>query len=282
VDAFRNGLAENGYAEGKNVRIEYRWADGHYGQLPDLAADLISHNVAAIAVAFAVAAVVVKSATATVPICFVSGVDPVKLGLVQSLNNPGGNATGVMELSGSIGAKRLGLLHDLLPLVTTVALLVNPTNPFGADQQSAEVESAAHTLGLRAVVFSASTERDIPKSFAAMDEQKVGALIVAPDAFFHTQAHQIIALAATRAIPVIFDRTDLTVAGGLLSYGADLADTFHQQGSYVARILKGEKPADLPVMEPTKFHFVINLKTAKTLGIAIPSGLLAIADEVIE
>jgi putative ABC transport system substrate-binding protein len=282
VRAFQKGLAEIGYVEGRDVKVEYRWADGHYDRLPELSADLISQNASAVAVAFAVAAVALKSATTTIPICFVAGVDPVKLGLVQSLNRPGGNATGIFELSVAIGAKRLGLLHDLLPQVATIGLLVNPKSPYVADQQSAEVDVAARTLGERALVFSASTDDDIVKAFSQMTEQRAGALIVAPDAFFHSRAGQIIALAMKRRIPSIFDRPDLTAAGGLLSYGADLEDIFRQQGNYIGRILKGEKPADLPVIQPTKFQFVINLRTAKALDITIPPALLSIADEVVE
>jgi putative ABC transport system substrate-binding protein len=282
VSAFQKGLAEIGYVEGRDVKVEYRWADGHYDRLPELSADLISRNVSAIAVAFAVAAVALKSATTTIPICFVSGVDPVRLGLVQSLNHPGGNATGVFQLTVAIGAKRLGLLHDLLPQVATIGLLINPNSPYVAEQQSAEIDEGARTLGERAIVFRASTDDDIVKAFSEMTEQKAGALIVAPDAFFHSRAEQIIALAMKHGIPSIFDRPDLTAAGGLMSYGADIAEVFHQQGGYIGRILKGEKPADLPVIQPTKFQFVINLRTAKALGITVPSGLMSIADEVIE
>ena len=283
VRAFQKGLAEIGYVEGRDVKVEYRWADGHYDRLPELIADLISHNVSAIAVAFAVAAVALKSATTTIPVCFVSGVDPVRLGLVQSLNRPGGNATGLFQLSVAIGAKRLGLLHDLLPEVAaTIGLLVNPKSPYVAEQQSAEVGEDARTLGERALVFRASSDDDIVKAFSEMTEQRAGALIVAPDAFFHARAGQIIALAMKHGIPSIFDRPDQAVAGGLMSYGADIADIFRQQGGYIGRILKGEKPADLPVIQPTKFQFVINLRTAKALGITVPSGLMSIADEVIE
>src|SRR5580700_1645678 len=251
VRAFQKGLAEIGYVEGRDVKVEYRWADGHYDRLPELIADLISHNVSAIAVAFAVAAVPLKSATTTIPICFVSGIDPVRLGLVQSLNHPGGNATGIFQLTVAIGAKRLGLLHDLLPQVATIGLLVNPTSPYVAEQQSAEIDEGARTLGARALVFTASTDDDIVKAFSEMTEQKAGALIVAPDAFFHARAGQIIALAMKHGIPAIFDRPDQTAAGGLMSYGADIAEVFRQQGGYIGRILKGEKPADLPVIQPT-------------------------------
>ena len=282
VRAFQKGLAEIGYVEGRDVKVEYRWADGHYDRLPELIADLISHNVSAIAVAFSIAAVPLKSATTTIPICFVSGIDPVRLGLVQSLNHPGGNATGLFQLTVAIGAKRLGLMHDLLPQVATIGLLVNPTSPYVAEQQSAEVDEDARTLGERALVFRASTDDEIVKAFSEMTEQRVGALIVAPDAFFHTRVGQIIALAMKHRIPAIFDRPDQAVAGGLMSYGADIAEVFRQQGGYVGRILKGEKPADLPVIQPTKFQFVINLRTAKALGITVPSGLMSIADEVIE
>jgi putative tryptophan/tyrosine transport system substrate-binding protein len=282
AEAFRNGLAEAGYVEGQNAKIEYRWAEGHYDRLPELAADLVSRNVAVIAAAFLLSVQAAESVTSTIPICFIIGVDPVKLGLVASLNRPGGNVTGTAILSVLIGAKRLGLLHDLLPAVKTIALLVNSTSRVVAEEQSADLQSAARDLGQRIVLFNASTEHEIEMAFAAMIEQQVGALIVAPDGFFHGRADQIVALAARHAIPTFYDRREVVVAGGLMSYGVIIADTFRQQGVYVGRILKGERPADLPVIQPTKFDFVINLKTAKALGLTFPSGLLAIADEVID
>lgn len=282
ADAFHKGLAEAGYIEGQNVKIEYRWADGHYDRLPELAADLVSRNVAVIAAAFSIAAEAAKSATSTIPICFVVGVDPVKLGLVTSLNHPGGNATGTVILSASIGSKRLGLLHDLLPTLKTIALLVNPVSRFVAEQQSADLQSAAGSFGLRIVRLNASTESEIETAFAAMVEQQVGALIVAPDAFFHERTEQIVALAARNAIPAFYDRRDIVVAGGLMSYGPDMPEIFRQLGTYVGRIVKGNMPNELPVIQPTAFTYVINLKTAKALGVTFPSGLLSIADEVIE
>jgi putative ABC transport system substrate-binding protein len=282
AEAFRRGLADAGYVEGQNVKIEYRWAEGHYDRLPELAADLAGRNVAVIAAAFGVSVAAAKPVASTIPICFIVGVDPVKLGWVKSLNHPGGNATGIAILSVEIGPKRLGLLRDLLPAVNTVALLVNPTSAIVAEQQSADLQSAAHSLGQRIIVVRASTEREIEAAFAAMIQQQAGALILAPDAFFHDRTDQIVALAAQHAIPAFYDRREMVAAGGLMSYGVLIAGVFRQQGTYVGRILKGEKPSNLPVVQPTKFEFAINLKTAKALGLTVPPTLLAIADEVIE
>jgi putative ABC transport system substrate-binding protein len=282
AEAFCHGLAEAGYVEDRNVKIEYRWAEGHYDRLPELAADLVGRKVAVIAAAFGVSVAAAKPVASTIPICFIVGVDPVKQGWVKSLNRPGGNATGVAILTVEIGPKRLGLLRDLLPAVNTVALLVNPTSPLVAEEQPADLQSAAHSLGQRIIVLRASTEREIEAAFAAMIQQQAGALILAPDAFFHKRTDQIVALAAQHAIPVFYDRREMVVAGGLMSYGPPIADTFRQQGSYVGRMLNGEKPGDLPVIQPTKFDFVVNLKTAKVMGMTIPPSVLAIADEVIE
>jgi putative ABC transport system substrate-binding protein len=283
AEAFRRGLAEAGYVEGQNVKIEYRWAEGHYDRLPELAADLARRsNVAVIAAAFGVSAAAVMPVASTIPICFIVGVDPMKLGWVKSLNHPGGNATGIAILTIEIGPKRLGLLRDLLPAVNTVALLVNPTSPVVAEQQSADLQSAAASLGQRIIVVRASTEREIEAAFAAMIQQQAGALVLAPDAFFHNRTDQIVALAAQHAIPAFYDRREMVVAGGLMSYGVLIDDVFRQQGTYVGRILKGEKPSNLPVVQPTKFEFAINLKTAKALGLTVPPTLLATADEVIE
>jgi putative ABC transport system substrate-binding protein len=279
--AFRKGLKEVGYVEGYNVAIEYRWAEGQYNQLPELAADLVRRKVSALAVAFLPAALAAKAATSTIPICFVTGADPVDQGLVASLNRPGGNVTGVAFLSQLLGAKRLGLLHELVPAASTFAVLINSTNP-NAESLTNDLQRAAQTLGKPILVLSASTEPEIDGQFATLDQQRASALIVAPDAFLDSQRDNIVQLVARRTIPAIYERREAAMAGGLMSYGANVADAYHQAGVYTGRILKGEKPADLPVMQPTKLEFVINLNTAKLLGLTIPPGVLAIADEVIE
>ena len=279
--AFRKGLSEVGYVEGQNAAIEYRWAESQYDKLPKLAADLVSRKVAVIAAAFLPAALAAKAATSTIPICFVIGSDPVKQGLVASINRPGGNATGVAFFSALVGAKRLGLLRELVPAASVFALLVNPANP-NAGIVSKDLQAAARTLDLQIRVLHASTEREIDGAFAALVQQRVGALVVGPDAFFDSRRDQIAALAARHAIPAIYERRDVAVAGGLMSYGASPDEAYHQAGIYTGRILKGEKPTDLPVVQSAKFELVLNLKTAKSLGLTLPSGLLSIVDEVIE
>jgi putative ABC transport system substrate-binding protein len=279
--AFRKGLSQIDYLEGNNVTIEYRWAEGQYSQLSELAADLVNRKVAVLAAAFLPAALAAKATTSTIPICFVTGADPVEQGLVASLNRPGGNITGVSFLSALVGAKRLSLLHDLLPAADTFAVLVNPTNPNAADISS-DLLAAASTLGKQIIGLSASTEREIDGQFAILAQKRAHALIVSPDAFFDSQRDHIIALVAHHAIPAIYERRENVAAGGLMSYGASVADAYHQAGIYTGRILKGAKPADLPVLQSTKFEFVINLRTAKALDLKLPSGLLSIADEVIE
>ena len=281
VAAFRKGLSEVGYVEGQNAVIEYRWAENQYNQLPELAADLVSRKVAVIAAAFLPAALAAKAATSTIPICFIIGSDPVTQGLVASLNRPGGNTTGVAFFSALVGAKRLGLLRELVPAASTYVLLVNPKNP-NVGVISGDLQAAAQTLGLQLHALNASTEHEIDADFAALAQQRVGALIVGPDAFLQSRLDQIVALAARHAIPTIYERREAAVGGGLMSYGASYSEAYRQAGIYTGRILKGEQPADLPVMQSTKFELVINLKTAKTLGLTLPSGLLSITDEVIE
>ena len=281
VAEFRKGLNKVGYVEGQNVLVEYRWAESQYNQLPELAADLVRRNVAVLAASFLPAALAAKAATSTIPICFIIGSDPVKQGLVACLNRPGGNATGAAFFSALVGAKRLGLLRELVPGAGIFALLVNPTNP-NVEIVSSELQAAARTLDLQIQILRASTEREIDGAFAALVQHRAGALVVGPDAFFDSRRDQIVALAAHHVIPAIYERRDVAMAGGLMSYGASPDQAYHQAGIYAGRILKGEKPADLPVMQSTKFELVLNLKTAKALGLTLPSGLLSIVDEVIE
>jgi putative tryptophan/tyrosine transport system substrate-binding protein len=281
VTAFRQGLKEAGYVEGQNVTIEYRWAEGQYDRLPALAADLVRRNVTVIAATSTPAAQAAKALTSTVPIVFTTGDDPIKLGLVASFNRPGGNATGVSHLIGELGSKRLGLLRELLPGITVITTLLNPNFP-GAERQLRDAEAAAGALGLQLIVLRASTEREIDAAFATMAQQGASALVVGGDPSFIARREQIVSLAARHAIPTIYPVRDFAVAGGLMSYGTDFADAYRQAGVYTGRIVRGEKPADMPVQRSTKFEFVINLKTARTLGVTIPAGVFSIADEVIE
>jgi putative ABC transport system substrate-binding protein len=282
IPAFHLGLSETGYVEGRNVSIEYRWAEGHADRLPAFAADLVRRRVSVIVtLAGTLAALAAKSATTTIPIVFQTGADPVELGLVSSLNRPGANLTGITILATEMSAKRVQLLHELVPAAKSIALLVNPTNPY-LQAETRDLDSAARVLGVRVQLYNAGTERDIAEAFSAIVEQGVGAAMIASDIFFWVARDQIISLAARYSIPTMFSDNTACVAGGLLSYAADISGGFHQGGIYTGRILMGQKPADLPVVQPTKFLLSINLKTAKTLGLAIPPDLLAIADEVIE
>jgi putative ABC transport system substrate-binding protein len=280
--AFRKGLSEPGYVEGRNVAIEYRWAHNDYARLPELAADLVGRRVAVIAALNATAtALAAKGATTTIPIVFVNGSDPVQNGLVASLNRPGGNITGVTGMNVAIGAKRLGLLHELLPRAARFAVLVNPNNS-SAEVQTEDMQKAATAIGREIEVFTAGTNRDIDAAFAAIVAKRHDGLLVSSDGFFSNRRVQIVTLAAHYWLPTIHSLREEAEAGGLMSYGPNRADEYRQAGIYAGRILKGEKPADLPVTRATKFEFVINLQTARTLGIEIPPTLLAIADEVIE
>ena len=282
VTAFRQGLKEAGYVEGQNVKIEYRWAEGRYDQLPALAAELVGRHVAVIVTQGGdPPPLAAKSATLTIPIVFTCSSDPVKLGLVDSLNHPGGNVTGFWLYTSLLGRKRLELIRQLLPANTLMAVLVNPNNP-NTQIDTAELQEAARTLGQPISFVRASTETDISAVFATLSDQHVSALFVNTDPFFLAQRNQFVSLAARNMIPAIYAQREFVLAGGLISYGASLADGYRQVGVYVGRVLKGEKPADLPVVQPTTFEMAINLKTAKGLGLDIPPTLLALADEVIE
>ena len=279
--AFREGLKESGYIDGQNVAIEYRWPEGRYDRLPTLAADLVRRQVAVITAGGPPAARAAKGATSTIPIVFTSGDDPVEAGLVRSFNRPGGNVTGVHLFLTELNAKKLGLMHDLLPQLQAMAALLNPTSQ-NADPQSKELQAAGRALGLHIGIFNASSESEIDAAFTAIAQQRLGALIVGNDPFFFSRREQLVTLAGRHAIPVVYDLREFADAGGLMTYGTSLKSAYRQAGVYVGRILKGEKPADLPVLRSTKFEFVINLKAAKTIGLTFPPGLLAIADEVIE
>jgi ABC-type uncharacterized transport system substrate-binding protein len=282
VAAFRQGLQETGYIDGQNVTIEYRWAEGQYDRLPSLAADLVRRPVAVIvATGGSAAARAAKAATATIPIVFSSGADPVKVGLVAGLSRPGGNVTGVHVFIGTLDPKKLGLLRELAPQATLLGALLNP-NVDDFQIRLADVQEAARTVGQQIHILYASTEGELDTAFAALNQIRAGALVVSGDAFFNSRRDQIVALAARYAIPTIYEGREYVVAGGLMSYGTSLIEGYHQVGVYTARILKGAKPADLPVFQLTKFQFVLNLKTAKALGVKISDNLLSLANEVIE
>jgi putative tryptophan/tyrosine transport system substrate-binding protein len=282
VAAFHQSLKETGYIEGQNVAIEYRWAEGHYDRLPALAKDIVGRHVALIvAQGGDPSALAAKSATATIPIVFTTSSDPVKLGLVASLNRPGGDVTGFWLYTSLLGTKRLELMRQLLPTNTLIAVLVNPDNP-NADIDTAELQDAARMLGQAISFVKARSEAEIDAVFATFGERRVSALLVNTDPFFLARHAQFVALAARSGIIAIYAQREFVAAGGLISYGANLADGYRQVGIYAGRILKGEKPADLPVVQPTIFAMAINLKTAKALGLTVPDTLLARADEVIE
>jgi putative ABC transport system substrate-binding protein len=281
--AFRQGLSEAGFAEGRDVAIEYRWADDQYDRLPGLAADLVSRNVAVIAtIGGNAAALAAKAATTTIPVVFHGGLDPVKAGLVASLNRPGGNLTGIVTLSTDTGQKRLQLIHEVVPAATTLGILLNPANKAVTETQSNDFQTGARALGLQLHVLNASTEREIEDAFANLKQMRVGALAIGTDGFFVSRSVQLAALANRYAMPAIFQYREFAAAGGLMSYGSSAPESYRLSGVYTGRILKGEKPADLPVQQATKVELIVNLKTAKTLGLTVPMSLLTRADELIE
>jgi len=280
VTAFRQGLREAGFVEGRNVAIEYRWADDHLDRLPGLAADLIRRP-AAVIVTNPEGARAAKAATTTIPIVFATGGDPVALGLVPSFNRPAGNVTGVVFFFAVLGTKRLELLRQLVPSATTVAMLVNPNSP-NVEAERRDIQVATQAAAQQLAMLDASSDRDIEAAFAAFTQRGAGALLVGSGAFLNSHREQVVALAARHRLPAIYAQREAALAGGLMSYGPSISDAYRQAGVYAGRILKGEKPADLPVIRSTKFDYVINLKTAKTLGLEVPPTLLALADEVIE
>ena len=282
VRAFQQGLRETGYVEGRNIAVEYRWGDGQFDRLPSLAADLVRRPVNAIVAGGQTTVLAAKAATGTIPIIFQTGANPVETGLVVSLNRPGGNLTGITSLNLELGPKRLELLRELRPTATTFALLVNPTNQSQTEIISREIRAAAEKLGLQLRILSAGSEQEFEPAFATAVQLRAGGLVIAPDAYLTSHSALLAALAERYAVPTIYPFHENAAAGGLMSYGGDLTDQFHQIGIYTGRILKGEKPADLPVQQSTKIELIINLKTAKALGLTIPETLLATADEVIQ
>jgi putative ABC transport system substrate-binding protein len=281
LPSFRQGIRETGYVEGQNVAVEYRWAQDQYDRLPDLAADLVRSQVTVITAHDTSSAIVAKAATTTIPIVFASGSDPVKLGLVASLNRPGGNVTGVFFVNAELGAKQLGLLHELQPGAVRVAVLVDPNYPL-TESFVSDIRAAASSIGKQIEVLEAPTGRDIDTVFARLAQKPIDALLVGPSAFLNNRRVQLVTLATYHRVPAIYSWREAAEIGGLMSYGASIADAQRQAGIYAGRILKGQKPADLPVIQSVKFEFVINLNTARAFGLSFPPGLLALADEVIE
>jgi putative ABC transport system substrate-binding protein len=282
VAAFQGGLRDSGYIDRENVSVEYRWADGHFDRLPALTADLVGHHaVVIVTTGSANSAQAAKAATTTIPIVFVIGTDPVKLGLVASFNRPGGNVTGVTWLAAALGAKQLELVRELLPNVGVIAMLANPNNPVSESELN-EAQDASRALGQQILGLHAGNESEIDTAFAAPVQRRAGALVVSSDSVFFARRDQVVALAARHAVPAIYPVHEYAVAGGLMSYGSRLADAYRQVGTYTGRILRGEKPADLPVQQATKVELTLNLKAAKALGVQIPTALLVRADEVIE
>ena len=282
VAAFRQGLNEAGYVEGRNVAIEYRWARGQYDRLSELAADLVRRQVTVMIASSTPAVLAAKAATTTIPIVFTTGDDPVKLGVVASLSRPGGNSTGVTTLNVEVAPKMLELLHEMVPKATVIALLVNPANSAQAEATTRETQIAARRLGLELHVLHASAEREFDAAFASAVQLRAGALVIGADIFFNTRSEQLGALAFRYAVPAIFPWRESAAAGGLMSYGTNITSLFRQVAIYSSRVVKGEKPADLPVQQPVKLELIINLKTAKALGLQVPDKVLALADEVIE
>jgi putative tryptophan/tyrosine transport system substrate-binding protein len=282
LHAFKRGLAESGYVEDRNVMIEYRWADDEYDRLPALAVELVQRGVAVLVAAGSPAALPAKAATTVIPIVFMIGSDPVELGLVAGLNRPGGNLTGVAYLNVEVAPKRLELLHELIPTAKSIALLVNPANPVVADAQAKELQAAISTLDLNLMLVKASNPLEMEDAFATLVRERVEALQIGVDPLFGNHVDQLVALAARHKVPTIYPWREFTAAGGLMNYGSSIPDAFRQVGVYTGQILKGAKPAELPVQRPTKLQFVLNLKAAKALGLTIPPTLLARADEVIE
>jgi ABC-type uncharacterized transport system substrate-binding protein len=280
--AFRVGLKEGGYVEGQNLAIEYRYAEGRNDRLPELAADLVRRSVNVIVPQGSPAVMAAKAVTTTIPIVFQAGIDPVRVGLVVSLSRPGGNITGVSNVSSTLAAKRLELLHELAPDAATIGILIDPTNSAANDIQTADVQEAAHGLGLQLILLNASNENEIDAAFATLVQQRIGALLLTDNPLFNSRREQLVTLARFIAVPTMYTFREFAVSGGLISYASSITDATRRAGVYVARVLKGEKPGDLPIQLPTKFELVINLKTAKALRINVPSSLLALADEVIE